>query len=471
MDKVVQCSIDYINKLKTDDDVFLDHLKDNINFSNDYEVLIALVEQNRDFLRSEYFRDRRIKIIEAYVLNFKNGKIIQNADNLVIVGSPYAMLLHSVGADVNLDDTFCYEEGTIQCYTERFADGEYLAEFRNPFNSKNNMGYLHNVYSEKMQKYFNFGKQIIAVNMIGTDFQDRNNGADQDSDSLYTTNQPDIVEYAKYCYLNYPTIVNNIPKEKNSYDNTLLNFARIDNNLAAAQRAIGESSNLAQICLTYTYNFDDQKFDDYVCILSVLAQVAIDNAKRRFDIDLTREIDLIKKDMDIKTNGYPAFWGIVKKGFNKTRINKELICPMNYIFDIKVKDIRKRIGTIPMSEFFVKHELSEHRRKCKKVEELIQKYSLDLFNYNTDDEVDNYDQYLLLRHDFDNLISDIQMTYISKNYLGLMSWLINRAFSIGAGVRSKNDVMASTINTNKAILLKTLYTVNADALLKCFISK
>jgi DNA recombination protein RmuC len=80
MPQVVQCSMDYIEQLKTNDDVFLDYLKDNTNFSNDYEVLVALVEQNRDFLRSEYFRDRKRKIIEAYVLNFKNGKIIQNAE-------------------------------------------------------------------------------------------------------------------------------------------------------------------------------------------------------------------------------------------------------------------------------------------------------------------------------------------------------------------------------------------------------
>lgn len=470
MDKVVQCSIDYINKLKTDDDVFLDYLRDNSNFSNDYEVLIALVEQNRDFLRSEYFRDRKKNIIQSYVLNFKNGKIIQNADNLVIVGSPYAMLLHSVGEDITLDDTFCKEEGSIQCYTERFQFGQYLAEFRSPFNSKNNMGYLHNVYHEKLSRYFNFGKQIIAVNMINTDFQDRNNGSDQDSDSLYVTDQEDIVAYSKYCYLNYPTIVNNIPKEKNSYDNTLLNFAKIDNNLSAAQRAIGESSNLAQICLTYTYNFKDQKYNDYVCILSVLAQVAIDNAKRRFDVDLTNEIDLIKKDMNIKENGFPNFWTIVKKDFNKKRVNQDLICPMNYVFNIKANKYKNSDTTLPMDKFFIKHELNENRRKCKKVEELIQKYSLDLFNYNIDPNDDN-DQYLLLRYDFDKLIEDIQTTYISKNYLGLMSWLINRAFGISAGVRRNNDNIISTINTNKAILLKTLYSVNKDALLKCFISK
>ena len=471
MPEVVQCSIDYINALKTDDDVFLNYLRDNKNFSNDFEVLVALAEQDRTFVRSEYFRHRKEYIIKAYVMNFKNGKIIQNADNLVIVGSPYAMLLHTVGEDVEKDFTFTQEEGAIQCYTERFEDGEYLAEFRSPFNSKNNMGYLHNVYNDVYKKYFVFGKQIIAVNMIHTDFQDRNNGSDQDSDSIYTTNQACIVEYAKYCYENYPTIVNNIPKEKNSYTNDLINYSNIDNNLAAAQLAIGESSNLAQVCLTYTYNFDDQKYIDYVCILSVLAQVAIDNAKRRFDIDLTEEIKRIKDDMNIKENGYPKFWGIIRKGFNKTRINDELVCPMNYIFDIQVGKYRNSASTLPMSDFFVKFEMDEDRRKSKKVEELIQKYSLDLYNYNINDEEDGYDNYLLLRSDFDKMIEDIRGVYISKNYLGMMSWLIDRAFMITPNIRSNNSSIISTINTNRSLLLKILYDVNSVAFLQCFSKK
>ena len=45
----------------------------------------------------------------------------------------------------------------------------------------------------------------------------------------------------------------------------------MDNNLAHAQLAIGESSNLAQIALTYSHNFEGQKYTDAVCILSVLA--------------------------------------------------------------------------------------------------------------------------------------------------------------------------------------------------------
>ena len=499
MDEVTKCSVEYVEKLKKDDSVFLKHLEDNKNFSNDFEVLIALCKHNPEFVRSEYYRDRKKEIIRAYVLNLKNGRIVQNADNLVIVGSPYAMLLVSVGESELKDDTFCHEAGTIQCYAERFEDGEYLACFRSPFNSKNNMGYLHNVYDERFKKYFNFGEQIIAVNLINTDFQDRNNGSDQDSDSVYTTNQKNIVEYAKYCYENYPTIVNNIPKEKNKYTNTLENFAIIDNNLMAAQLAIGESSNLAQICLTYTYNFEDKKYQDYVCILSVLAQVAIDNAKRSFDISLPDEIRRIKKDMDIKEHKHPSFWTIIRRDFNKTyeqevkkckrtkekinknivsKINPDLVCPMNCIYDMKIREFKPSTSTLPMSDFFVKHEMDEHRRKSKKVEELIQKYSLDLYNkfqksneitgsvYIDEDTED--DNYLLLRNDFDCLINDIKSIYISKNYLGLMSWLIDRAFCITVGAKRNQHWSQSKTKQNKAILLKILYSINPNMLLQCF---
>lgn len=179
MESVVKDSVDYIEQLKNDNEFFLEYLNKNRNFSNDYEVLIALCRHNPDFTRSEYFRERKKNIIKAQVMKLKSGEVIQNAENLTVVGSPYAMLLYAATGDessVDDDDTFFQEDGTIQCYTERFNSGEYLAFFRSPFNSKNNLSYLHNVYSRNMDRYFNLGRQCIAVNMIGTDFQDRNNG-------------------------------------------------------------------------------------------------------------------------------------------------------------------------------------------------------------------------------------------------------------------------------------------------------
>lgn len=176
MENVTKYTYDYVMDLKNNDAVFLNYLQKNINFANDFEVLLALVDNDPAFIRSEYFTYRRSEIIKSYIMRFKNGKVLNNGDNLVIVGSPYAMLLHSVGEDVDLDNTFGVEDDAIQCYTERFDDGEYLAEFRSPFNSRNNLGLLHNILHPKIKKYFNFGRQIIAVNMIGTSFQDKNNG-------------------------------------------------------------------------------------------------------------------------------------------------------------------------------------------------------------------------------------------------------------------------------------------------------
>jgi len=377
------------------------------------------------------------------------------------------MLLYSIGKDVEEDDTFEQEHGAIQCFTARFKKDEYLASFRNPFNSKNNMGYLHNINNEKLIKYFDFSDEIIAVNMIGTDFQDRNNSSDQDSDSIYVTNQTDIVECAKDCYLKYPTIVNNIPMEKNEYDNTPLNYATVDNLLASAQMAIGASSNLAQLALTYSYNYNNNKYNDYVCILSVLAQVAIDNAKRKYDIDINKEIKRIKKDMNIKENHYPIFWNNIKDNFNG-KINEDLKCPMNYLNNIEFEDSRSIEETLPMKYFFNKYELKENRVKSKKVESLIEKYSFmqykQLIKYGEDD----YDDYFLLRSNFDKMLEDIKRVYISKDYLGLMSWLIDRAFLITPNIKSNKSNIKNTTDYNKSLLLKVLYDINSENLLKCF---
>lgn len=277
-----------------------------------------------------------------------------------------------------------------------------------------------------------------------------------DSDSIYCTNQSDIVKCVHRYYYEYPTIVNNIPKEAKKYDNTMLNFANIDNVLSASQTDIGESSNLAQIALTYSYNFDDQKYKDYVSILSVLAQCSIDNSKRRFDIDICKEIKRIKKDLNVRNNKYPKFWKIIKKDFNKNNINNDLICPMNVLCDIKLPNAKFKKDTLPLSYFFNDIELPKDKRKCKKVEELIQKYSLDLYNSRGNDG--ELDCCIL---NFDELIEEIKRIYISNNYLDLMAYLIDKVFGI-------NNKTILDQKYNRPLLLNVLYAINPKGVLKIF---
>ena len=464
INRVMAKSIIYINELKTDIEIYIDFLKRNANFVNGFDVLVALWEQNHEFERCDYFRERRKHIISDYLIQLKNGRLIQNADNLTIVGNPYGMLMHSVGLNPENDPTFDNEDNTIQCYTERFEDGEYLAEFRSPFNGRNNLGYLHNHYHPYMQRYFKFGKLIIAVNMIHTDFQDRNNGADQDSDSLYVTNQKDIVSHAEYCYKQYPTIVNNIPAGKNIYNSSLLSFAKVDNNVASRQREIGESSNLAQIALTYSYNFADKKYDDAVCILSVLAQAAIDSAKRTFEVDITEEIKRLKKDINVEHNGYPPFWLIIRKDFDKSKINYQLHSPMGYLYGLKPGKINPSTTTLPMSDFFNPHTLEIDKRISKRVEEWIEKYSLNIFRTNMKDD----EEFLLLREDFIELIEGIRELDLGTKYIGVFSWLLNRAFLITPSLRQNEKTLLAQTNKNKMLLMNVLFNVNKDMFLSCF---
>lgn len=468
MPNVTDVNNNYINLLKTDNEAFLDYLSKNYNFANDYEVLVELCKHNPEFTKSEYFRERKYRIMQTYLLNYRSGHVNQCGDNLVLCGSPYAMLLASVGEDVENDKTLQQEEGTIQCYTERFGDDTYLAGFRSPHNSENNILYFHNIHSEEMQKYFNFGNLIMAVNVNHSDIQDRGNGLDFDSDSAYVTCQIDIVNHAAKCYKDFPTIVNNIRKEKKSYDNTLSDFAEMDISLAQSQADIGQSSNIAQVLLSYSHTWSDEKYKDWVCILSVLAQCAIDGAKRRFDVNTSAEIKRIKKLADIKDIGYPKFWRYVNPTAH-VKINKNIICPMNYLCEQTFVNTNSLKDTLPMEHFFVKYPLEENRKKCKKVEELIERYNIDLTNYNisyNDDAFNRESDYLLLREDFDNLIWDIKQTYLSKTYLGLFSWLIDRAFCITPSMYRNLNTNRSKINENKVLLMKTLYSISPKNFLK-----
>lgn len=281
---------------------------------------------------------------------------------------------------------------------------------------------------------------------------------------IFTTNQDDIADYAKYCYVNNPTVVNNVPKEKNCYDYSMYNHAIIDNNLAKSQIAIGESSNIAQLALTYSYTFTDKNYLEYADILACIAQICIDNSKRRYDIDLNSEIRRIKSELDIKIHGYPRFWLYVNYTILKEKINHTLQCPMNVLFDYKPPKIRSNESTLPMCYFYNYYPLKDDRRKSKRVEGLIEDFGLKLYH----NAIDDIDDDLILRDDFDRMIESIKRIYISKEYLGLFSWLIDRAFHMKTNINGGVKKQRAKTEKNKVLLLKTLYTINPTNLLKIF---
>lgn len=301
-----------------------------------------------------------------------------------------------------------------------------------------------------------------------------------DGDTIYVTNQSQIVSHAKNCQIQFPTIKNNIPKDTTQYKNTSLDLSNIDNKLMSSQMGIGLSSNLAQIALSYSYTFPDKKYQDYVSILSVLAQIYIDSSKRAYDIDLNEETKRIQRDLNIKANGYPIFFKPIQKYNNKRngmgnfnisadRYNESIRCPMNVLYNMNLNfRSPENIKTIPMDAFFIKHPLDMSDTKSRKIERLIEKYNIKLQTYQIDLFLDSKDEILLLRNDFDELIADIKQLHFGKKYQGLMSYLIDRAFLITGYAKGRSSLSNSKTHNNRVILMKTLYTVSPNEFLSCF---
>lgn len=136
---------------------------------------------------------------------------------------------------------------------------------------------------------------------------------------------------------------------------------------------------------------------------------------------------------------------------------------MNCVYKMKNKQV-KYTNIIPNTEFFIKHENTFPERKSRRVEKLIEDYSLEFYIQMQSDEPD----WFLLRSDYEDLIAELRSMTLSKNYLGLMAWLIDRALMITPSVRRNKDNIQTKLTKNRSLLLKVLYDINPKTFKKCF---
>lgn len=225
------------------------------------------------------------------------------------------------------------------------------------------------------------------------------------------------------------------------------------------------------MCLSYWHTTRDEKYGAYADALAVICQCSIDGTKRSFDVDIPGEIKRIKENIDIKQNGYPAFWRDIRRDCNKSLINYNLQCPMNAVHSLTVGKAEYKNDTIPISNYFINHENKMPQKKSKTIECLIEEYSLKIGNYQKDKrnnkEKDDTD-YLLLRSDYEDLLKSIRNIALPDKYIGLMSWLINRCFIMTPGTIRNRDRIQSKLGKNRPLLLKVLYDLNPKIFKKCF---
>lgn len=473
-------SVRYVESMKNDEDVFVAYLQRNATMVNHYQMMCDLYAWNPEFAKSRWWRREKRKIISDYVKFLKTGKITVNADNLTVCGNPYALLMYTVGGNWQNDPTLNYEEGVTQCYTTRFDDGEYLCGIRNPHNSSNNIVYLHNRHSSIMKKYFDFSENIIAVNCIETDIQSRANGMDFDSDFMYVTNNGVMVRSAEIAYRDFPTIVNVVPESGLTYDNTLEDYAKMDNNFAKSQMSIGESSNVAQLALTYYWTEPNKELYDIFVILSVVAQIAIDGIKRVYAIDPVEEIrrirglDCMKKyegcdfpefmrytrKIEYTKNGKPRDGEDIRADREKrdSRINPSLRCPMNTLVGALGSIPRTpQIHTIPTEEFFIKEKGRAESRKISKVRQYAEECSYQIYLIMKSDELDIGSKYEMVGTIYEDIINQLSKLNISNGRT------FNRLIGLALGVEAEGIIVKQNI-----ALLRLLHRANPEKFLQNF---
>lgn len=452
--EIADTSVEYCNMLKLDDEAFLKYLEvtgsARYNINN---VLIALYRMNDEFRYMEWFKNKRkAKINQLKDQRLKLGKLFQYGDNLTICGNPVAMLMAVTGQSYTKENCFRQFDDRIQCCTKRFEEGEMLAGFRSPHNSPNNIVYLENVYPERVKKYFpSLGDNVIIINGIGTDVQSRLNGQDLDTDSIYTTNQKNIVELAKKAYAEYPTIINEIKYSTNEYDKSMKSYSMMDANISAAQYNTGSASNIAQLALSYWFDggCKDTELEDVFIICSVLAQVAIDSCKRSFEIKVGSELARIERMQCMEHNPrYPTFYADVQKYNNKKKKGNKLKikvsdvgffnCPMDLLYKIvedgiidlrKYKGLNTKIyrekeyGVKPIFEYKV-DKVNVNRKQYKKVIDIVKEYDDTIGRL--DKSKDSYHEERL--NEFEVCIDKLKNTKIKKD---AMYTLIAYAFKQG----------------------------------------
>ncbi|AGK97649.1 hypothetical protein [Clostridium pasteurianum] len=479
-DELADYTINYVDDIKDSNDKYMDFLKITASTINGNDMITDLCKRNKLFEKSYFYREYKNKDISKYVKTLRNGKLLAEGDNLTICGNPYVMLLHSVKQvpvqygvlDKDFEDpTLPISKKYISVYTKRFEDGEMLSAFRNPHNSPNNIGYHKNYRNPLMEKYFNFSKNIMAVNLISTEEQDLKNGLDQDSDFCYVTNEKVICEATKKVFRKFPCIVNKIPKKNKPYENTIENYSKVDNDLAQAKYDIGLSSNLAQLAMSWYHDKPSEELADIVCIMSVLAQVAIDNSKRQYAVVVSDEIDRIRdleymqrtttNDKDHEVKARPYFWQYVSK-----KVKKDSLiwcdCPMNYLQNSldKIKNADRPKDSIDNTKFIQIQKGKENDRQLNNIQEAIKKY---------DDKVKKHNDLIA-----DGTIEEDEEKWTKKQTI-MQKDVVDYVKGLEIKEKTMQILIGRALSENgmdtkyKKKLLNALYQAHKDTFLTCFI--
>ena len=302
--QLLQPSIDYISLLRKDIDFMRYHFSDIFAREKDddtqrqdglaerADVIFTLMHKSPGFDKTELYANFRDDVVRSLKKRLKHGHILLNGTNATLFGNGPELLKYIAGEEI----TPTLRQGQIRC--GRFKDKAKLLCARSPHITMGNLYRVENNLNDGIWNYFNLGDNIVCVNAIGENVQQRLNGCDYDSDTMLITDEELLVNAAERYKDLFKVPVCNI-KAEGKTEQTL---SALDHDTSVNK--IGEIVNLSQklnsILWNELSNGADKReiFSVYedICKLAVLSGLEIDKAKRSFeDVHVGKELSVLRR--------------------------------------------------------------------------------------------------------------------------------------------------------------------------------
>lgn len=307
VETVLKPNLDYITAIRKDPAVLRYAIKYPFDDDDEWtsldsknEIIFKMLGINDKFTKTKMYYDFRDDLVDGEIRNLKRGHVLVNGNYSTLMGNGVEMLKEAIGV---YDGKSTLQPGEI--HSTRFEYGAELLCSRSPHICSGNVLLARNVREDLYDKYFNLTPEIVCVNAVGYNFQQRLNGCDYDSDTMLITDHPLLIEAAKRHYHEFkvPTNLTTSVKIERHYDDD----NRADLDIKTSVNKIGEIVNLSQqlnslmwerINKGATVESCMELYRD-ICKLAVLSNVEIDRAKKEFVISSSAEINILKKKYKI----------------------------------------------------------------------------------------------------------------------------------------------------------------------------
>lgn len=148
---------------------------------------------NPELVKDPYVRSKVSRMIQKRINSAKIGVLDVAGDYAILGNDPYSLLQHIFGMEI----TGLMKAG--ECYHKYWTDKnvDEIVLFRAPMTSHENVQKLKVVSSDEMKKWYRYIKTCCLINSWDTTAM-RLNGADYDSDTVFSTNNEVLLNTFEY---------------------------------------------------------------------------------------------------------------------------------------------------------------------------------------------------------------------------------------------------------------------------------